>query len=150
MLSYLVFFIYGYLLFSNTQIQETVRTYRSVALIVAVVLSIYGLVMQFGIRWPLSFGTPYYISVMLVQALRSLCWIVAILGYGCRFLNFNNKFLRYANEAVLPFYILHQTIILIIGFYVVQWDMGITAKYSIITLASFVSIIAIYDLLEDV
>lgn len=146
-LSYVLFLIYGYLIFSNTLIQEIIRKYSSVALIVAVVLSFYSLVMQLVVKWPLSFGTPYYISVMLVRTLRSLCWIVAILGFGSRFLNFNNKLLGYANEAVLPFYILHQTIILIIGFYVIQSDMSIAAKYWIITPVSFVAIMSIYELL---
>ena len=146
-LSYVLFLIYGYLIFSNMVIQEIIRKYSSVALIVAVVLSFYGLVMQFVVKWPISFGTPYYISVMLVRALRSFCWIVAILGFGSRFLNFNNTFLGYANEAVLPFYILHQTIIMIIGFYVIQSDMSIAAKYWIITPVSFVAIMSIYELL---
>jgi glucan biosynthesis protein C len=91
-------------------------------------------------------GIPFYMSGMLVRALRSFCWIIAILGFGSRFLNFNNKFLGYANEAVLPFYILHQTIILIIGFYIVQWDMGVGAKYGMITSISFVAIMGIYEL----
>jgi hypothetical protein len=48
---------------------------------------------------------------------------------------------------VLPFYVLHQTVILIIGFYVVQWSLAIGAKYSIITGASFVAILVIYEVL---
>jgi hypothetical protein len=70
-----------------------------------------------------------------------------MLGYGSRFLNINNKFLGYANEAVLPFYILHQTIILIIGFFVVKWSAGIALKYAVIAIISFVAIMAIYELL---
>jgi len=104
-LSYLLFFIYGYLVFSNTRIQETIRKYSTVALIATVVLAIYGLVMEFVVKMPVLFGTPYYMSVVLVRALRAWCWLIAILGFGSRFLNFNNRFLGYANEAVLPFYI---------------------------------------------
>jgi hypothetical protein len=145
--SYIIFFIYGYLIFSNTQIQQIIREYSTIALIAAVVLSIYGLGMQFAVRLPFSFGTPYYVSVMLVRALRSFCWIIAILGFGSRYLNFSNRFLRYANEAVLPFYVLHQMIILIIGFFIVQWNLGIALKYFIITTSSCVAIMAIYELL---
>jgi hypothetical protein len=80
-------------------------------------------------------------------SLRSVCWIVAILGFGSRVLNFNNRFLGYANEAVLPFYILHQTVMLIIGFYVVQWNIGIWPKYLTISVTSFIAIMLIYELL---
>ena len=145
--SYILFFIYGYLIFSNTRIQDTIRRQYKAAFIVALFLSIYDLIMEFVVKPSHSLGTPFYVLAMLVRTLRSFCWIIAILGFGRRFLDFNNRFLRYANEAVLPFYILHQTIILIIGFYIVQWDTGVAAKYMIITPASFIAIMAIYELL---
>jgi hypothetical protein len=66
---------------------------------------------------------------------------------GTKFLNFNNKVLAYCNEAVLPFYILHQTMILVIGFFVIQWRFGIMVKYVIISSTSLVLIMAIYQLL---
>ena len=51
-----------------------------------------------------------------------LCWacLIAICGFASRHLRFSNRFLKYANDAVLPFYILHQTVILAIGFHVIQ------------------------------
>lgn len=144
-LSYLLFFIYGYLVYSNTQIHEIIRRYAWIALIAAVVLAIGGIYLQFGVNIPQN--TLSWIGILTLKALRAWCWIFAILGFGSRFLDFSNRFLGYANEAVLPFYILHQTVILIIGFYVVQWDMGIAPKYAIITTASFTAIMAIYELL---
>ncbi|MFC2033677.1 hypothetical protein ACFLUB_04105 [Chloroflexota bacterium] len=79
--------------------------------------------------------------------MNSWAWMLAFIGIATRFLNFNNKFLGYAGEAVLPFYVLHQTVIISIGFYVVQWDMGVMSKYSIIAATSFIGIMAIYELL---
>jgi len=145
--SYILFFIYGYLIFSNTRIQQSVRTYSTIVLAVAVVLSVYGLILQFVIVPRGSSGTLPYEVIMLLRGLRVWCWILAILGLGSRFLNSNTRFLEYANVAVLPFYVLHQTVILIIGFYVVQWSLTIGAKYSIVTGASFVAILVIYELL---
>jgi glucans biosynthesis protein C len=52
---------------------------------------------------------------------------------------------RYANQAVLPFYVLHQTPIVIIGFYVVQWDLNLFAKYLIISLSSLAVTLAVYE-----
>jgi len=136
-LSYLLFFIFGYLIFSNMHIQDTIKKFSPAALIGAVILTLVILALEWS-------------SALYWWALRALCtwcWIIAILGYGSRFLNFNNRFLGYANEAVLPFYILHQTIILIIGFFVVQWSAGIALKYAVIATTSFVAIMAIYELL---
>jgi peptidoglycan/LPS O-acetylase OafA/YrhL len=72
---------------------------------------------------------------------------MAILGFGSRYLNFSNRLLKYANQAVLPFYILHQTIILSVGYFVVQTNVPILVKYLIIAATSFVAIIALYELL---
>lgn len=146
-ISYLVFFIGGYLIFSNTRIQENIKRYAVVALITAVVLQALDYILLFAIKPDIPYGTPGYAGLGIMLSLRSLCWIIAILGFGSRFLNFNNRFLGYANEAVLPFYILHQPIILIIGFFVVQWSMGIPLKYLIISTSSFAAIVAIYELL---
>ena len=136
-LSYLLFFIYGYLIFSDTRIQDTIRKYSLPAFIGAVVFTLAILALE-------------WTSALYWWALRALCawcWIIAILGFGNRFLNFTNKFLAYASEAVLPFYILHQTIILIIGFYVTRWSPGIAPKYFIIVISSFIAIMLIYELL---
>ena len=144
-LSYLLFFIYGYLIFSNTQIQEVIRRHSTFALIAAVALSVGGLYLQFSAQ--LTENVTTWILISALKSLRAWCWIIALLGLGSRFLNFNNRYLGYANEAVLPFYILHQTIILIVGFFVVQWSMGIAPKYLIVVVISFAAIMAIYELL---
>jgi hypothetical protein len=69
------------------------------------------------------------------------------LGAAQRYLSFTNSFLRYANEAVLPFYVLHQTAIIIIAFYVITWPLGIMPKYLIVSSTALVTTILAYDLL---
>jgi len=59
---------------------------------------------------------------------------------------FNNRVLKYTNEAVLPFYILHQTVIVTIGFYIASLDASIAVKYLSIITSSFVVIASLYDL----
>jgi hypothetical protein len=73
-------------------------------------------------------------------------WLVAILGFGSRYLSFNNRMLKYTNEAVLPFYIIHQTVIVTIGFYIAYWDASVAVKYLIIITSSFAVIAFMYDL----
>jgi hypothetical protein len=141
-LSYLVFFVGGYLMFSNIRIQDNIKRYAILSLIVYLVLQATHYLLMFGVL-KLDFGGLYWILVTL----RSWFAIIAILGFGSRYLNFNNKFLGYANEAVLPFYILHQTLIIVIGYSVIQLSMGIAFKYLITAISSFIAIMAIYELL---
>ncbi len=83
----------------------------------------------------------------MFRGINSWFWVVALLGLGRRYLNFNNSLLQYASEAAYPFYILHQTIVVAIAFYVVHWNISITKKFLVISTASLVATIVLYDLL---
>jgi hypothetical protein len=82
--------------------------------------------------------------VMILACLLSWSSILAILGYGMRYLNVNHPLLAYANEAVLPFYILHQPVILLIGYFVIPLALPIVVKYLIITPLAFVIVLGLY------
>jgi glucan biosynthesis protein C len=62
-------------------------------------------------------------------------------------LNFSNRFLAHVNEMVLPFYILHQMVIVIVAYFVVQTGLAIPFKYGITAVISFAVIVALYELL---
>jgi glucan biosynthesis protein C len=53
---------------------------------------------------------------------------------------------EYASEAQLPFYVLHMTPIVILGFYIVRWQVGALVKYLAISLAFFVVTLVAYDI----
>jgi glucan biosynthesis protein C len=145
---YLLIFIYGYFMASNPQSRMILEKNRIPALVIAVLVNTLLLAGQF---LPSNFTflgkTPGFFIGEFLRAFVSWLWIVAILGFGSKYLNFNNKILKYANEAVMPFYILHQTVILTIGFYVTNRSMGILTKYFVICISSFITIMAIYELI---
>jgi glucan biosynthesis protein C len=80
-------------------------------------------------------------------SLCTWCWLVFFLDLASRRLNVGSRLLSYANEAVLPFYLLHQTVILAVGWYVVPWHTSIALKYAVITVSSFTIIMGLYELL---
>jgi len=80
-------------------------------------------------------------------SLSCWCWLLAILGFGMKHLNFNTSFLKYANEAVLPFYILHQTVIVSLGYLVVQWPIPDGLKFVCILPLSFLVSVSLYEFL---
>ena len=85
------------------------------------------------------------LTYLLVRAAYSWSWLLTFLGFASRHLNFNNRFLRYANEAVLPFYILHQTVIVSIGFLIKDWQWAVFPKYLILATMSFIIIMVLYE-----
>jgi glucan biosynthesis protein C len=94
-----------------------------------------------------AFGTWQNALGWACRALGSWCLVLAILGLARRHLNFATARLKYANEAVLPFYILHQTVLLCVGYFVVQWAIPDLLKWAIILLVSFPIIMLLYEYL---
>ncbi len=75
------------------------------------------------------------------------CSIFAIFGFAKRHLSFNSPFLKEANKAVYPFYILHQTIIIWIGYYVLQQNWGIWTGLFFICFTTFFACLGLYWLI---
>lgn len=88
-----------------------------------------------------------YLLYQLAYSITSWSAVVFVLNIGARYLNTNPKVLVYGNEAVLPFYLFHQTIILCVGWYIIRWDMSILLKLLIIVMISFPLIMILYELL---
>jgi glucan biosynthesis protein C len=148
-IGYLLFFIFGYLIFANPRIMEAFKKLRWVMLGIGIVTMtiMFAFFLDDLANPGKYFGTAGYDVSQFIQAMSTWSWLLAILGLGARYLEYDNKVLSYANEAVLPFYILHQTVIISIGFYVVQWDTGVGLKYLTINITSFAAIMLIYELL---
>jgi len=73
-------------------------------------------------------------------------WVMTAMGYGKKYLNRKSKVLDYVNQAVYPFYILHQTVIVVIVYYVIQVQESILMKYLFTVILSFVVSVSIYHL----
>lgn len=80
-----------------------------------------------------------------VKCLNIWCWILCFVGFARHYLQKGNAFLRYTNEAVYPFYILHQTVLILIGYYVIQWPVTISLKYIIIVGGTFLGTVILYE-----
>jgi glucan biosynthesis protein C len=139
-LSYAMFFTLGYVLFASHGLQESIRKQGGWFLLAAVAFSALHLVLKFSVR-------PAFYEDIDFRLLATWGWIVGLLWLGGRMLNFTNRFLAHVNEMVLPFYILHQTVIVITAYYVVQTGLAIPFKYGITVVASFAVIVILYELL---
>ncbi|MBV8886950.1 MAG: acyltransferase family protein [Chroococcidiopsidaceae cyanobacterium CP_BM_RX_35] len=145
-LLYLFYFIYGYLICSDTRFTQAIDRHLRIALLMAIASMSVLLVLSMTNILPLR---GYSLENVLYQGFRgfnSWFWVVALLGLGRRYLNFNSGILQYANEASYPFYILHQTVIVTIGFYVVRWSAGVVEKFWVISTTSLIITIVLYEL----
>ena len=143
---YVWLIVAGFLVFSDERTQASVQRLRWPSLALAVVSTVTFLVLSFQ-PTGLTFGTPLWALALGLRGLGSWSWVLAILGFGRKHLDFNTPFLKYANEAVLPFYIFHQTVLLCVGYFVVQWAIPDLLRWAIILVASFAVIMVLYEFL---
>ncbi|MEL6483298.1 MAG: acyltransferase family protein [Bacteroidota bacterium] len=64
-------------------------------------------------------------------------WILVLFGYGAQFLNRPSSTIAYANRAVYPFYILHQTITVALAYYLMDLSWGLVPKATLLVLGTF-------------
>jgi len=142
-LIFVIFVVYGFLIFSDTRIKQAIIQHRRVAFLITFVL-----VLAMPAFETLLENDPnlliYSVGMTLASVLIWTC-LLAVLGYGMQYLTANSPLLAYANEAVLPFYMLHQPVILIIGYFVILLPISIWAKYLIIASLAFAITLGIYE-----
>ena len=146
-LYYIWFLICGFLIVSSDRLQRNIKNQRWISLLLGVVLMSAYLYLLFG---PSPVVFPAWISgwiYALLPFFSAWCWLFAILGFGMRYLSFDHPVLRHANEGVLPFFILHQTVLLSAGYFVTTWEIHDVLKWAIVFTGSFIIIIALYMLL---
>jgi hypothetical protein len=72
-------------------------------------------------------------------------WILSIFGFGATYLNKAHKILTYANKAVYPFYILHQTITIIIGYFIMNLPWSFLLKFTVMVVGTFLGSWVLYE-----
>lgn len=96
--------------------------------------------------WP--FGKSFIGLFLALKATVAWSWVLALVGYGKKYLNRKYKILDYLNQAVYPFYILHQTVIVVLAYYIVQTqNESILSKYIYTLGFTFFITVGIYHLL---
>jgi peptidoglycan/LPS O-acetylase OafA/YrhL len=142
---YLTYYCYGYLFLSDSRWGQMIDRQQSRMLRVAIICM--SLLLGLWIMDAVP-GRGYSLPYMAYQSLRGFngwCWVIALLSLARSHLNFNNNLLKYASQASYPFYIFHQTFVVAIGFYVVQWNLDLPQKFTIISTSSLVFTFVFYD-----
>jgi len=171
--AYLLFITYGFLLATDARFRHALHRHRNSALALAVTGSLASLAWLSDISASpghdlLQDHDLSSVILRFVKGLLGWLWLVAILGFleharskrpaaahvtgrlhsSRRATGIRRRLAgveRYAREAVLPFYILHQTVIVVIGFYVVQWSAGALLKFTVISSGSLAVTLLLYE-----
>jgi len=129
--SQLTLFIYGFVLCSRSQIWGAIERQRHVSLALAAL----GISAMYYMRMTPDYQYQAW-QIILTNVIGFLSLLLAIFGYGKHHLGFKNRILTYCNEAVYPFYILHQTFTVAIVYHLVGLEMNMWIKFAITVLGT--------------
>jgi len=145
------FFILGFVVYSSEDLAGAVRRdwWILLALGTACVVALLGTYLADlpVFDWSEDPSTPWYYLIRSATSIIAYSYSLVMLFVGMRFLNFSNRLLAYAQEAVLPFFVLHQPAIIVVAFFVVQWQAALLPKLIIVLTASFALALGLYELL---
>lgn len=146
MLSFVLFYVAG-LMFANVNgSREGLARAAPLAAIVASASALALLLVRFS-AIGLELGPYRALAQDAFHGLAGWASVVAMLGLGVRFLRSGNTFLAYASEAVLPFYILHQTCIVLVAYWIDGAAFPVWIKYAVVLILGSGLSIAIFELL---
>jgi len=165
--SYALFLVYGYLAAAEPGIAEAFqRQWRPAAalgLLLFLAAGVAYAVADAGVD-PFTDLDPLAMSFRLLKSIDGWLWVVAILGAARAHLHRRQRvtvttapdqseragMLRrvgaYANDAVLPFYVLHETVIVAVAYVVLAWPISGGTQYLLIALLSLAATLLLYDL----
>lgn len=150
----LLLFWLGYVLISRREFWQILTEQRRYYLMATLLFT----VILYSIRAFVSMDTiddSRLLTTLFSFERIALTWfsVLATIAYGYQYLNHNPSWkgkpvLPYLNEAVYPFYILHQTVIVLIGYFVLtRTSLGVYTGFLVVSLSSLGSCIAIYRML---
>lgn len=138
----LTLFFYGFVLISLREeffasVQAYYRDYFKIG-IVSFIIFLF-LVKSFDDGYLRHFIEAFFNQVNMWS------WVLGLFGLASVYLNRPSTGIRYSNRAVYPFYILHQTITVILGYYLKDYELGLFAKFSILAIGTFAGCWILYE-----
>ncbi|MGH2659728.1 MAG: acyltransferase family protein [Actinomycetota bacterium] len=138
---FFAFFVIGYVLASDPRFLAAVRRDLVPAIVVGVVgFAALGALDPF--TWTEEWEahpayTPTYFLLIGLLSLQGWAWAVAALSVGMRVLRFRKPLPGAVADSAMPFFLVHQPLILTLAFFVVGWDAGIPVKLPVLLVMSF-------------
>lgn len=145
---YGLFFVLGYLIFADDRFLAAIRRDWAILLVTGLVTSLgFGLLILAtnGFDLEKAPATVAQFAIWMLVAAAGWCGTALMLVVGMKWLNRGGAGLRYSLEVLLPFFVIHQPVIIVISYFVVQWNLGLWPKLLIVLLSSFAITLALCE-----
>lgn len=142
-------FVAGFVLASSERLLALIRRRWEIVLLVAIVTMtcLYAIWIT-GADADWTDGTWQAVAFQLFESSNTWLWVLGLIGAASAFLaRSQTPLLRYANEAAYPWYVFHQTVIVVLAYGVVRWDAPVGPKYLVLLVSSVAVTFALYEVL---
>jgi glucan biosynthesis protein C len=147
---YFSFFLFGMICYANVNLWEAIGRNRKQLLVATlfILIPFYGTYFHFRDILHLPW-TDRTVEIIFDVISLFLSWftVITVIAYGQHYLNRYHPVLHKLGEGTYPFYILHQTVIIGIGYYICQLDWSIAAKFWSVSLLTLLSCVSFYLLI---
>lgn len=145
-----LFFVMGYVVYSDDRFLMAIRRDRWLLLTCGLLgMAIGGTMGAVAgdelFEWTETFTMPWSPIVMMTFAMTAWGLALFVLDLAKEHLDRSSRLLDYGNETIMPFYLLHQPVIIALAFYIVQWDVSMLLKILVVV---FGSLLVTYGLIE--
>lgn len=138
---YLLFFLSGFILFTSNKVIKALVNDRRLYLLQTIIFTAILFLLPF--IFGQSSMTQDYARGITEMIISLSCSLTAI-AYFKRYFNKDHKYRKVLNEAIYPFYLLHQPALIFVGYVVLQWEVSYLMQAILITVLSLLSIIVSY------
>lgn len=149
---WLFFLLAGFICIANAGFMDSLERNRRFSFGTAFFTLLIINYLRWNDRTPWDIIVPYKVDwrtymYMAISCISAWAWVFMAVGYGKKYLNKPHRSLQYLNQAVYPFYILHQTVIVVLMFYIIKSSDTILMKYLFTVIVTFFISMSIYHLL---
>jgi hypothetical protein len=144
-------FLLGFGLAKSEVLRERLTAVRWPALVLAVAAYAGWATFAWIYRGDTPIPAPELKLVMrFVQPAQAWCAIVAILGFGAKHLNRGGPVLRYLTLGVFPFYLVHQTLIVVAAHHLAKLNLPQPLEATILIALTFAGCFATYEIVRRI
>jgi hypothetical protein len=149
---YFTMFMLGYALAKSPRIWKNIIENRKTWLVLAIISHTL-MIIRFNRAWGFdvdynnaSMVTQFFIST--IWSVNKVFWLLTLVSFAGAYLNKKHPILTYMNEAVLPWYILHQSLIIIFAMWLAKLELGPIFEPISLMILTFLSCAIGYELIK--
>lgn len=140
---FMFLFLIGYFILSNENVLKKIKQYRWISTIIFILM---------GVLYVYLYCFTSVRHLWMDGLYVAIGWmgIVTMLGIGQSLWNMHRWYDDYWNKASFPIYIIHMPVLVVIGYFILKFPLGVIGQFSLIVMISFILTILIYEIIKRI